>query len=325
MHSIRRCAGMLFLIIIALSMTACEPFWSDIRALRSGHPDDLLPGTVPILGGGRVIVEEAYVESIELTILDGHPIRVTMTAHGRLPDRCTEISRVSQAMSGNTIMLSIYTTRPVDAICLERPAPFIERLLLNLTGLEPGLYTVSVNGVTAPLHLSGEMVYPQPYNDDVVSICPGPGPGMQLFRSDEDGYCLLVPDYVRVRRPAPGVTTFTGPIRGNRIDPVRAALTIQQLGTVIERPIDDVAREYLNEYIIGGAGLQWVSIQLGGEDAVVVDGIPGHGIVRQAFVVHRGVLYVLSLAPIDPAQGRPAEDAEAIWQAVISSFTFMLP
>lgn len=322
MHSIRKGIGMLFLIMVASMLTACEPFWSDIRALRSGgYVDDGIHGGMPLLGGGRVVVQEAYIESVEVTILDTFPTRVSITAYGSLPDRCTEIRRIAQAMSGNTILISIYTTHPVDALCVEQPAPFVERLLLNLTGLEPGLYAVSVNGVTAPLHLTEEMLTLHEHEH----VCPPPRPGLLLFRSDEDGYCVLVPDTFRARRPAPGVTSFSGPKRGSQIDPLRAGLTIQQLGAVSERPPDEIAREHLREYIAGGAALQWSTITLGGIEAVVVDGVPGHGMVRQVFFVHRGVLYMMALAPTDPEQGMVAEDAAALWQAVVSSFTFTVP
>jgi hypothetical protein len=65
---------------------------------------------------------------------------------GHTPDACSTIDGVEQSVDGNTISLTVTASRPGDLMCAQMLTPFTEEVLLETEGLEPGEYTVDVNG-----------------------------------------------------------------------------------------------------------------------------------------------------------------------------------
>ena len=67
--------------------------------------------------------------------------------YGQLPDTCTELDRSRQERLGSGIDVTLTTRRESGPSCAAEPRPFERRILLDVAGLPPGLYFVSVNGV----------------------------------------------------------------------------------------------------------------------------------------------------------------------------------
>jgi hypothetical protein len=65
---------------------------------------------------------------------------------GNLPDSCTTIESIDQQVNDSTIELTINAVRPSDLMCATALVPFSEEVVLETEGLEPGEYTVDVNG-----------------------------------------------------------------------------------------------------------------------------------------------------------------------------------
>jgi hypothetical protein len=70
---------------------------------------------------------------------------------GHLPDACTKTDAITQTREGDTIYVTVCTTRPEGMVCAQMLAPYEEEILLNTAGLSSGEYTVDVNGVTSTL------------------------------------------------------------------------------------------------------------------------------------------------------------------------------
>jgi hypothetical protein len=85
----------------------------------------------------------AIVDSVTVEERDGDYYAIV---EGNYPDACTRTSSVEQEVDGSTIELSIYTSAPPDLVCATVLTPFTEELLLDTDGLEPGEYTLVVNG-----------------------------------------------------------------------------------------------------------------------------------------------------------------------------------
>jgi len=65
---------------------------------------------------------------------------------GNLPDACSSPDDVEQSEGGTTISLTVTASRPGAVGCAQVLTPFTEEVLLDTDGLEPGEYTVNVNG-----------------------------------------------------------------------------------------------------------------------------------------------------------------------------------
>lgn len=135
-------------------------------------------------------------------------------------------------------------------------------------------------------------------------------------------YCLLFPAHFRIGDVTLDRAGFYGPPLDQSIEPVFASLVVSVNGEAGERTLAQVVDEYLAQ---NGAGLPVTrsEIVLSNETAALVEGLPGRSGNWQAFAVHNGLVYQLSLFPKDEAFPQAAPDVDAVWNAVSTSFTFL--
>jgi len=89
------------------------------------------------LGEGPAFVEDVVVED-----RDGE---YWATVSGFYPDACSTYGGSEQQVDGNTITLTVTSTRPEDAVCAQVLTDMTEEILLDTEGLAPGRYEVVVN------------------------------------------------------------------------------------------------------------------------------------------------------------------------------------
>lgn len=98
--------------------------------------------------GGATEDSLASVNEVEILAIDNESSTVEISVSGDLSDACTEIKDITKSQAGTTFTVKITTIRPEDVLCAQVITPFEEVIDLDTTGLEPGIYTVDVNGVT---------------------------------------------------------------------------------------------------------------------------------------------------------------------------------
>jgi hypothetical protein len=110
--------------------------------------------------GNRALEEDrayqlgvAAVESIDVTVHRERPVSVDVTVSGRLPDPCTLIYRTQQERRSSGITVTLTTRRESGASCEPEPRPFQRTISLDIHGMPPGLYFVSVNGVSGTFQI----------------------------------------------------------------------------------------------------------------------------------------------------------------------------
>jgi hypothetical protein len=103
-------------------------------------------------GAGRPACDaEATIDTAEIR-QRGYEYYVMVS--GYHPDACSETGRITQTVVGQTIKVSVCTSRPEDKMCAQMLTPFQETIPLNVGGLSPGQYTVDVNGTVTILTLA---------------------------------------------------------------------------------------------------------------------------------------------------------------------------
>ena len=109
------------------------------------------------------IYDDAVVEGTEVLILESFPVQVHVVATGYLPDGCTEINEenVEFNENENTFQVNITTKRPADAMCTQAIVPFERTVVLDVYGLEKGVYIVNVNGVRDQFELQTDNIIPE--------------------------------------------------------------------------------------------------------------------------------------------------------------------
>ncbi|MGD2078682.1 MAG: hypothetical protein PVH18_09885 [Chloroflexota bacterium] len=145
--------------------------------------------------------------------------------------------------------------------------------------------------------------------------CPEATAGTRLHIDDVLAYCLLYPDSHTVLLLESGNTEIVVGEIMNHIDP-RVSIFAEELG---DRTLD----QYIDEFLAGYEGfeIERTDLMVSGEEAVLLDGIPGQDFYRQVFVAHNDLVYRLSFAPYDPNLDNIAQ-AEELYALVMDSFRF---
>jgi len=95
------------------------------------------------------IKPRAYIETIDILILESFPVQVRVVAKGYFSDGCGRIDQIHTVRTGNTFNINITKNTPlVGVFCTQAIVPFEEVIELDVYGLKAGTYTVDVNGVT---------------------------------------------------------------------------------------------------------------------------------------------------------------------------------
>lgn len=153
------------------------------------------------------------------------------------------------------------------------------------------------------------------------SGCPGPSGVIQLLTNEEHGYCLLVQDgYARVD-PLPEEVCL---VAGGASIACHSADLIIQVENAAGRTPSQVADEMIVEAQVAAPGIevQRTDLTVSGEQAVMLEGIPGVDVSRIILIVHADRLYKLTFVPWDETREEFTR-VENLYDLVINSFTFL--
>lgn len=149
--------------------------------------------------------------------------------------------------------------------------------------------------------------------------CPAPTDGSLLLTDEGRGYCLLYPTSHTVVQLDSGNTEIVVGEVMNHIDP-RVSITVEDLaGRTVEQAAD--------EFVTGfeGFDIEQTNLTIAGEEAILLDGIPGQDFYRMVLVTHDGILYRLQFAPFDENLVDTFPQAEQLYTLVMDSFQFSTP
>lgn len=156
-----------------------------------------------------------------------------------------------------------------------------------------------------------------PTGPETSTGCPTPTDGSLLLTDEGRGYCLLYPTSHTVVQLDSGNTEIVVGEVMNHIDP-RVSITVEDLAG---RTIDQVVDEFLAGY--EGFEIERTNLTVAGEEAILLDGIPGQDFYRMVLVTHDGILYRLQFAPYDENLADTFPQAEQLYALVVDSFQFI--
>ena len=138
----------------------------------------------------------------------------------------------------------------------------------------------------------------------------------QVFSSEPLGICFSYPqgytqvpynDTVEIAAPMlPGTDT-----RG---------LFWLEISDAYNRTAEVIADQDLTNLASSNVG-RW-NVTLGGEQALVLDGMPGQDAVRNVYIVHDQTLYILTFSPTRSENGAASVQMEILYAAVMSSWAW---
>ena len=94
------------------------------------------------------------IDSVLVNILESFPVQVSVTVTGNKSIPCVELQTPAIFLDESTFTVALAETRlgPAET-CIAVLDPFETNIALDVTGLGPGSYTVSINGVAASFSL----------------------------------------------------------------------------------------------------------------------------------------------------------------------------
>lgn len=151
--------------------------------------------------------------------------------------------------------------------------------------------------------------------------CPPPTDANVAFVNAAHGYCLLYPDGYVVEQPNPSETVLVVGSLMNHTDP-RVSISVEPASG---RSASQAADGLLEGLDMAAFNIERTATAIGGEEAVLLDGIPGQDLNRQLVVVHNGMLYHLFFSPFDPSLGETHARMEELFELVTDSLVFQTP
>jgi hypothetical protein len=140
--------------ILLFTLSACDE--EDAPLLSTDTPIAVtvtLPGATAVTptlpAGGR-----AFIESLEVMVLESFPVQVQATINGNLSDSCTSLADTNVQQQGNTFIIGITTNYDTQAACTEALVPFSKTVSLTVEGLSSGTYTVRAGGLSETFALN---------------------------------------------------------------------------------------------------------------------------------------------------------------------------
>jgi len=150
-----------------------------------------------------------------------------------------------------------------------------------------------------------------------VSNCVETRPGTKQVIYAAQGVCFLYPDNYEVFQVDDGSLTLYVDSLMN----TEAPLASIQFKPMDGRSIQEVIPDYPSDAEL--AAMSFLTIDLGGEMATVMDNLPGQDINRRIFALHEDRIIDVMIARFGPEYGVVGEQAEALYKTIMESFRFI--
>jgi hypothetical protein len=148
--------------------------------------------------------------------------------------------------------------------------------------------------------------------------CPMPVAGTEVLKNPRNGYCLLYPETYAVVRPNQFQTYLLIGGLLNVADPRVDIMVEDARGRTAEEIADELQFD-----VVPGDNIVRTNITVAGQEAVVLDNVPGQEISRRVVFVYEDRLYHLTFMPADANLGEIYERMEALYAMVINSFSLI--
>jgi len=141
---------------------------------------------------------------------------------------------------------------------------------------------------------------------------------VELFSGDSDrlGLCFSYPEgYTQL--PYEDTVEIIGP---ELPTPDLRGLFWLEKSDAYDRTAEVIADQDMTAAGLSSVGRSFVTLD--GEEAVVLDGMPGQDFQRRVYVVHDQTLYVLAFMPTRSENKAASDQMEALYAAVMNSWTW---
>jgi hypothetical protein len=138
----------------------------------------------------------------------------------------------------------------------------------------------------------------------------------QVVTNESLGYCFAYPQGF-TQQTNDSQVEIVGPHSGSGPQP---GLVWIDATEAQGRSAQDIANEEVNAF---GGSPPRSTVMMGGEEALVLDGMPGQDAIRKVYIVHNGLLYTLNFSPYQSENTTANAQMEALFASITSSWVWM--
>lgn len=158
-----------FISLIAFGVAACAP------VVRPVTVPPTQPGASPQVIPTQWASREAKVESVNVHVPAGDHVQVHATVRGSLTESCAKLGESQVQYAAGTFQITVYVLSRADIGCAAAETAFETMIPLDVSGLQPGSYTVMANGVSASFTLPEAGTTPSPVPSAAPTTAPTAG------------------------------------------------------------------------------------------------------------------------------------------------------
>lgn len=153
---------MIGLFVLLLALAACSGTGIDEPAATQPAPTPTAAESTmaPTAVAGGDTMGTAYLETLEVSVLESFPVQVQATVSGNLSDGCTAVAAVDVQQNDETFRIQVETTRDPDALCTQALVPFERTVDLAVEGLPAGIYVVTAGDLSETFTLTADNAPP---------------------------------------------------------------------------------------------------------------------------------------------------------------------
>jgi len=192
-------------------------------------------------------------------------------------------------------------------------------MLMEVRMIRKTLFTLLVLiGVVFFASCNPAQITPTPRTNmpDLPSVIATVTPPPPVVTNEQLGYCFSYPQGF-TQQTYKSQVEVVGPHSGSSSQPGYAWIDAKDAqGRTAQEIADEEAKVY------GGSPLR-STVMLDGEEALVLDGMPGQDLIRKVYIVHNGLLYMLSFSPYQSDNETASAQMEIIFESVTSSWVWM--
>ncbi len=176
--------------------------------------------------------------------------------------------------------------------------------------------TPTVAQVKLPQTIVAEVFTPAPQVIATAPVQTDVNDTAELFSSERLGLCFSYPRGYTKNPSSDAVEIAAPDLPGSGVK----GLFWLEISDSYNRTAEVIADQDVT-YASGLSVGRW-TVTLGGEPAVVLDGMPGQELQRRVYVVHQQTLYVLAFWPTRSENKAAGDQMEALYAAITSSWSW---
>jgi hypothetical protein len=147
--------------------------------------------------------------------------------------------------------------------------------------------------------------------------------GQQVFVNAIKGYCFSYPADVNLQAYEYERPLFLGPALDQSLESLQSRLWVEANPVPASSSLQAAVDAFIANLPQGISAPSRQPFTLGGEPAELLEGVPGQLSSRVALALHKDALYQLWFNPVDSSVPQVQPEVEKLFQAVVSSFSFL--